>query len=493
MGCKDYICEEDDPCESNSPKDELNDKAPEKEEVKLSEGEAMPPAPAAVKLGSVLWDVEVYLQQGIVAKRIGTKTAASVTLRPGHKIPGKVIDDCIKKLNDGEADQLLDGVSDEDAIFQFVADTTETQWHDAIKWSLGYPNGKFFPGGDSFNQPLFKRKVTIDYWAQGTFEGCEEGTSEDYADDKSPCGYGRWTVNGPLYWTRPNNPTKINPVSLPNPFNPMTEYNQFVNSWEQGFNQANSQWSSQLIGIPPEYRGPIYLEAEGKMSDFGGIGFTKGDGYVKFGGVTVYGFNEDMGSTVVEGRIHLHKWDMEAWIQGEDVFADFGRFMKGAFWDTASHYWQFGQLIIQADDMPQALGETANKVGSFIGSILPLNNSHGQVQVGIIDVIVQVFQDAPAAPNQAIETGSTQYGGESVKKAEHVNRVGGQKGTCWLARAVYGENNPEWKRFREYIYNIAPHWQKEIYIKYAPRLSRYVKKNNLFRTLLKCWMNTKLV
>lgn len=35
---------------------------------------------------------------------------------------------------------------------------------------------------------------------------------------------------------------------------------------------------------------------------------------------------------------------------------------------------------------------------------------------------------------------------------------------CWIARRVYGESNPKWKQFRDYLFNEAPIYLKEYYL-----------------------------
>jgi len=493
MGCKKYICEENDPCESNSPKDELNDKAPDKQKVEVKEGDDWPPGPAYVRIGSVTWECELILGEEIKVKRTNTSADAAVVLPAGHKIPSKVTDDCIKKLNDGEGKSMLDGANDSDAKAQFTSECSDTDWQEAIEKSMGYTGGKFLSGGDSFNQPVIKKTVTIVYYAQGTFEGCEEGTSEDYADDKSPCGYGRWEVFGPLFWERPANPTVMTPFTTPEPYNPLNDQSTWTLQMDAAWTEANRQWFDALVNVPVYYTGPVYLHAGPcAASDGGSNGFNIGLGDIEFGGVTVYANNGDLGNNVLMLKLNAAKWDVPAWIQEEDpAAAAFHGVTRSASMDI-----DLVNAINQAPHMAQAYNEFRSEVGpvlqQFINIFKPKMTQHISTQVQQIVVIQTIIIDAPAAPAQAVKTGSITVSGTPVKASVEVKNVGGGKGTCWLARAVYGENNPEWKRFRKYIYNIAPEWQKHIYTKYAPRLAKYAKNNNFFRSTLKSWMNTKI-
>lgn len=42
---------------------------------------------------------------------------------------------------------------------------------------------------------------------------------------------------------------------------------------------------------------------------------------------------------------------------------------------------------------------------------------------------------------------------------------------CWIARRVYGENNPRWMLFRHYLFNKAPDKFKAFYLKYGEKLA----------------------
>ena len=52
--------------------------------------------------------------------------------------------------------------------------------------------------------------------------------------------------------------------------------------------------------------------------------------------------------------------------------------------------------------------------------------------------------------------------------------AGGALG-CWVAREVYGENNPKWIKFREWLTTRGPSWLFNLYVKHGERFAAYIK------------------
>lgn len=492
MGCKKYICENDDPCGSPTTKDELDDKAPETENVSIDEGDTFPPPAPNIFIGYQSWTVKQVLGQDITATKTSNNVQPAIELE-NDKIPKKVIDHCIKKLKDGLGKELLDGVSDEDAKAKFIAEATSADWDKVIDACIGYNKGKYLSGGASFNQPVLEKQVTIGYYAQGTLEGCEEGTSEQYDDEEteSPCGYGRWEITTPLFWERPQDPTVYSSYNVPQPYDPLGDQPKWTLAMEQARSLANSQWLNQITATSSSQ--VVTLHAQANASDGGGGGFNIGLGDIEFGPVNVYASDPDMGNNSVELKVNAALWDIPAWTQNSDPAAA----MFHGVTRSASMSVGVVNCVNQAPYMGEAYNQFVNEVGpvvqSFVSTFNSLMQGHTSSQVTIIQTVQQIVISAPAAAGQAVETGKIVVSGGTVNTSTEVKNVsGGGKGGCWLARAAYGEQNPEWQKFRKYIYNIAPKWQKDIYVEYAPRLANHAKRNDIFRKIVKSWMNTKI-
>lgn len=58
-----------------------------------------------------------------------------------------------------------------------------------------------------------------------------------------------------------------------------------------------------------------------------------------------------------------------------------------------------------------------------------------------------------------------------------IGAIGSMMAMCWVARAVYGEHNPTWKVFREWMFMEAPEWLFQLYLKHGEAFAEKVKKD----------------
>jgi len=47
-------------------------------------------------------------------------------------------------------------------------------------------------------------------------------------------------------------------------------------------------------------------------------------------------------------------------------------------------------------------------------------------------------------------------------------------GGCWMARAVYGMDNPRWLRFRTWMLTGSPSWFRALYLRHGRTVARWV-------------------
>ncbi len=70
--------------------------------------------------------------------------------------------------------------------------------------------------------------------------------------------------------------------------------------------------------------------------------------------------------------------------------------------------------------------------------------------------------------------------------------AGAAAGKCWVAREVYGEQNPTWMIFREWLTEDAPRWFHDLYCKYGERFAKFISNKPKLKRLVKAWMDSKI-
>lgn len=60
---------------------------------------------------------------------------------------------------------------------------------------------------------------------------------------------------------------------------------------------------------------------------------------------------------------------------------------------------------------------------------------------------------------------------------------------CWVAREVYGKENPKWLLFREWLYTKAPKWFHKLYLEEGEEFAEYIKDKPLLKAVIKFGMD----
>jgi hypothetical protein len=66
------------------------------------------------------------------------------------------------------------------------------------------------------------------------------------------------------------------------------------------------------------------------------------------------------------------------------------------------------------------------------------------------------------------------------------------KPPCWVAREVYGINNPKWRRFRTWLLTRAPKWFHDAYIKYGENFAEFISDKPRTKSLIRRWMDSRI-
>ena len=70
--------------------------------------------------------------------------------------------------------------------------------------------------------------------------------------------------------------------------------------------------------------------------------------------------------------------------------------------------------------------------------------------------------------------------------------MGGIFGKCWVAREVYGEDNPKWLIFREWLASSAPKWFLNLYVKYGERFAAFIRNKPILKSIIRIWMDSRI-
>lgn len=63
---------------------------------------------------------------------------------------------------------------------------------------------------------------------------------------------------------------------------------------------------------------------------------------------------------------------------------------------------------------------------------------------------------------------------------------------CWVAREVYGIDNPKWLQFRRWMLNDAPSWLRNGYILFGKQIAAFIKDKPKIKDIIRRWMDKKI-
>ena len=131
-----------------------------------------------------------------------------------------------------------------------------------------------------------------------------------------------------------------------------------------------------------------------------------------------------------------------------------------------------------------------------------MGNAGGGLSAG--PTLYNPAQGAEFMANQASminNYNASTYGAQQAREgaiigglASAVGSIGGAKilAGCWVAREVYGADNPRWVMFRYWLYNEGPTWFKLLYIMFGERFAQFIKDKPSLKQKIRKWMDSKI-
>jgi len=151
---------------------------------------------------------------------------------------------------------------------------------------------------------------------------------------------------------------------------------------------------------------------------------------------------------------------------------------------------QLGQLGQQAFGTSQAIQQQQGQQGLLQQGI----------QQALIDAAKQQYAGYTGAPAAALNAplqalGVAQQGGaKDVVQSQNPGLFSYLQTAamlCWVAREVYGEQDPKWMQFREWVIGHSPDWFYKAYSNYGEKFAKVVRKVPAIKVILRPFMDAK--
>jgi len=172
---------------------------------------------------------------------------------------------------------------------------------------------------------------------------------------------------------------------------------------------------------------------------------------------------------LAQARTAQQQGAMQGYIQANQA-------LPGGFNQQASTAAPFYQAVDQ--NIPVALTGEFNKLYNTQSNYLA--NTYGAQ----VDALSRVAV-ANSLPNY-LSAGADIFKG--------VGSLGGTAGifACWVAREVYGADNPKWLEFREWMFTKASDNLRNFYLEYGERIAKSIRNKPKIKAIIRKWMDSKI-
>ena len=181
----------------------------------------------------------------------------------------------------------------------------------------------------------------------------------------------------------------------------------------------------------------------------------------------------------------------------EDRAADVSADVRNSMFNQGVNQYNtnFGQGMSALGGMSNAFNNSIANLGTGMNmdsqgiNMLNKFGTLGQMNnQGQMDADQKAFYDQFNVPMNQLQqmmqlaSGNQGYGGstsgtsqENPSTMQNIgNIIGIASMFCWVAREVYGPENPKWLEFREYMVERAPWWLNRLYWKFGQRFAAFI-------------------
>ena len=122
---------------------------------------------------------------------------------------------------------------------------------------------------------------------------------------------------------------------------------------------------------------------------------------------------------------------------------------------------------------------------TLVESLLPVRNRMVRDEtVGTYDVPSQLREFSVDGRKLPADIRASDGGNDGAKIIDKTKETD----VCWVAREVYGSENPRWRMFREWLLADAPAWFRNLYIARGESFAAWISNKPALKTIIRRWI-----
>jgi len=167
-----------------------------------------------------------------------------------------------------------------------------------------------------------------------------------------------------------------------------------------------------------------------------------------------------------------------------------------------------GEDAIQSGRFGQAFGMNRAIAGDLGSTILGRPSSAvalgtqtlGSAQQGAAGQMGPQLFDPNMGINLAMQDRTNQFNlmgaqaqADASRSSGMMSGIGAAIGAfCWVAREVYGEQDPRWVQFRTWMLCESPSWFRRLYVRFGERFAKFISNKPKIKNIIRGWMNNRI-
>lgn len=213
-------------------------------------------------------------------------------------------------------------------------------------------------------------------------------------------------------------------------------------------NREVQDWATQLQNM-----------AFGTVSGLTGTVTHLDDLGIDFDGTTGHLIVKD--SSKLSNALETHPDDVQAYFMGN------ANSIVNVMYDTLTNMQTSDHN--QQDDITSANTDLTNQITT-------MQTRLGQERTDLTNSFIQMLDAQSSAQSQQQSLTSQFFSNSS----------------CWVARAVYGENNPRWMLFRHWLFAYAPAWFRALYLRHGEGFAGWLRDKPWLKAAIRRWMDARI-